>query len=103
MFYLGWAVPQLISLMHSASCSILYKWLMFRPVGLDQSQRCYAEFVHTVIREIFVVKNFLCSSKSTKIEHAKYFQRMYYVIEHELNYRRVRKVFNTNILHTNIS
>ena len=40
---------------------------------------------------------------STKIEHTKYFQHTYYVIECELNYRRVQKIFNTNILHTNIS
>ena len=58
--------------------------------------------VYTVISEIFVVKKCSYSSKITKIKHTKYFQRTYYVIERELNYRRVRKFFNTNILHTNI-
>ena len=52
---------------------------------------------------IFVVKKFPYSSKSMSIEHTKYFQHTYYVIEHELNYRRVGKILNTNILHTNIS
>ena len=32
----------------------------------------------------------------------KCFQHTYYIIERELNYRRLRKFFNTNILHTNI-
>ena len=54
----------------------------------------------TVIREIFIVKNFSYSSMSTKIKHMKYFQHMYYVTECELNYHRVQKFFNTNILHT---
>ena len=55
----------------------------------------------TVTLEIFVVKKFSYSSKITQIKHTKYFQRAYYVIERELNYRRLRKFFNTNILHTN--
>ena len=62
-----------------------------------------AVVMYTVIREMFVVKKFLYSSKITKIKHMKYFQHMYYVIEHELNYRKVQKFVNTNILHTNIS
>ena len=62
-----------------------------------------ALFITTVIREIFIVKKFSFSSKSMKIKRMKYFQRTYYVIERELNYRRVQKFFNTNILHTNIS
>ena len=53
----------------------------------------------TTIHEIFVVKKFLYSSKSMKIKQTKYFQHMYYVVERELNYRRVWKFFNTNILH----
>ena len=57
---------------------------------------------HTVIREILVVKKFSYSSKITKIKHMKYFQRTYYIIECELNYHRVQKIFNTNISHTNI-
>ena len=48
---------------------------------------------YTVIREIFVGKNFLYSSKCTKIKCTKYFQHAYYVIEYELNYYKVRKVF----------
>ena len=57
----------------------------------------------TVIRETFVVKNFLYSSRSTKIKHMKYFQHTYYIFKRELNYLRVQKFFNTNILHLNIS
>ena len=60
-------------------------------------------YLYTVIWEIFVVKKFLYLFKDTKIKRTKYFQCTYYVIECELNYRRVRKFFNTNILHTNIS
>ena len=56
-------------------------------------------YERTIIRKIFVVKNFLYSSMSTKIKNTKYFQRTYYVIERELNYRRVREFFNMNILH----
>ena len=37
-----------------------------------------------------------------KIKNTKYFQRTYYVIECELNYCKAQKIFNTNILHTNI-
>ena len=66
-------------------------------VGLTSGGQWY-----TVIWKIFVVKKFLYSSKITRIKHTKYFQRTHYVIEHELNYRRVRKFFNMNILHTNI-
>ena len=58
--------------------------------------------VCTVIRGIFVVKQFSYSSKIMKIKQMKYFQRTYYVIEREFNYRSVEKIFNTNILHTNI-
>ena len=57
----------------------------------------------TVIREIFVVKQFSYSSESTRIKRTKYFQCTYYIIEHELNDRRVLKFFGMNILHPNIS
>ena len=36
-----------------------------------------------------------------KIKHTKYFQRTYYLIEGELNSRRLGNNFNRNILHTN--
>ena len=52
-----------------------------------------------VIREIFVSY----SSKSTKINHRKYFLSTYYVIERLLIYRKVRKNFYRELLLTNIS
>ena len=57
----------------------------------------------TINWENFVVKKLSYSSKSAKIKHAKYFQRVHYVIERESNYRKMRKLFNMNILHTHIS
>ena len=56
---------------------------------------------HTVIWEIFVVKKFRARQRVRKL-NTKYFQHTYYIIECELNYRRVQKFFNTNILHMNI-
>ena len=70
----------------------------------DLKNAGYIQFiVSTIIWEIFGVKKLLYSSKSTKIKHTKYFQYMYYITERELNYHKVRKFFDTNILHTNIS
>ena len=59
----------------------------------------YKVEMNTVIRKIFVVRKFSYSSKSTKIKHTKSFQRT----ERELNYHRVQKICNTNILQRNIS
>ena len=63
---------------------------------------CMNVSLSTVIREIFVVKKFSYLSKSTKIKHTKYFQCTYYIIERELNYHRVRKIFNTKTFYTQI-
>ena len=49
--------------------------------------------------ENFVVKKFSDSSKSMKIKHTKHFQRIYYVIERELNYRRVWKFLTRIFTH----
>ena len=57
----------------------------------------------TVVREIVVVKKFSFSAMSTKLKHTRYFQHTYCIIERELNYCRVQKFFNMNILQTNIS
>ena len=67
-------------------------------------------YMYTINQEILVVKKFSDLS-STKTKHMKYFQRMYDVIERELNYRRGRKfltltfyvILRWNELHLKVS
>ena len=49
-----------------------------------------------------MLKNFRTHQRSRKLNTRNILLCTYYVIERELNYRRVRNFFNTNISHTNI-
>ena len=59
----------------------LAKYTTTAQVMLHNTWLCHTQQTRRVNQEIFVVKKFLSSPRTTKIKHTKYFQHTYYLIE----------------------